>query len=118
MLKNETVKTKVLKILRECPTTRYDDMLLCLEYYRRYSIKPLCELSFEDAMRNYKSYGLPCFQSIRRARQGVQASYKELSRNSCIEDTGSDVSPVVVINILQEETWKTKKDQPVTLRSL
>lgn len=76
-----TVDSKVLEILKEDKTARYDDMKLILEYYNRYSYLRICELPLEDIVYNYKGYGLPCFESIRRARQRVQSLFPELSRN-------------------------------------
>lgn len=77
----KTVDSKVLAILRECPETRYDDMQLILCYYNRYSYMRVGDCSLEDIVNNYKGYGLPCFESIRRARQRVQSLFPELSRN-------------------------------------
>lgn len=77
-----TVDSKVLEILKEDKTARYDDMKLILEYYNRYSYLRVGELPLEDIVYNYKGYGLPCFESIRRARQRVQSLFPELSRNS------------------------------------
>ena len=71
MNKQKTVDSKVLAILRECPETRYDDMQL------------------EDIVNNYKGYGLPCFETIRRARQRVQSLFPELSRQCSGCDCGN-----------------------------
>ena len=69
MNKQKTVDSKVLAILRECPETRYDDMQLILCYYNRYSYMRVGDLPLEDIVNNYKGYGLPCFETIRRARR-------------------------------------------------
>ena len=69
MNKQRTVDSKVLAILRECPETRYDDMQLILCYYNRYSYLKVGDLSLENIVNNYKGYGLPCFETIRRSRQ-------------------------------------------------
>lgn len=95
-----TVESRVLEILKECPKSRYDDMLLILHYYNRYGILRAGDLPLEDIVFNYKSYGLPCFESIRRARQRVQSMFPELSRHSKSEKHG-DFS--VVINIQRGE---------------
>lgn len=89
-MKQETVDSRVLDILRECPKTRLDDMCLILEYYNRYSYfpYPMGQQSFSDVIFNYKAYGLPCFETIRRARQRVQSLFPELSRNVGEEHTG------------------------------
>ena len=75
-----TVDSKVLAILRECPETRFSDMQLILCYYNRYSDMPVGDFTLEDIVNNYKGYGLPCFESIRRSRQRVQSLFPELSR--------------------------------------
>ena len=66
MNKQKTVDSKVLAILRECPETRYDDMQLILCYYNRYSYMRVGDLPLEDIVNNYKGYGLPCFETIRK----------------------------------------------------
>ena len=43
---------------------------------------------------NYKVYGLPCFETIRRARQRVQSLFPEYSRNAEQDDM------VIIIGIL------------------
>ena len=89
MNKQKTVDSKVLAILRECPETRYDDMQLILCYYNRYSYMRVGDLSLEDIVNNYKGYGLPCFETIRRARQRGQSLFPELSRQCSGCDCGN-----------------------------
>lgn len=85
----KTVESKVLTVLKACPETRYNDMLLILRYYNRFSDMPVGDFPFEDVIYNYKGYGLPCFETIRRARQRVQSLFPELSRrnNDCCNKT-------------------------------
>ena len=72
-------------------------MLLFYRYYNRFAdYLRAGEFPLEDLAYNYKAYGLPCFESIRRARQRVQSLFPELSRNSANEQDGS---VVIVINI-------------------
>lgn len=93
-----TVESRVLQILRNSPETRYEDMKLYYRYYNRYADDLRAgELPLEDLAYNYKSYGLPCFESIRRARQRVQSLFPELSRTEVRE---SDGGVVIVINII------------------
>ena len=93
-----TVENKVLQILRDSPETRYEDMKLYYRYYNRYADDLRAgELPLRDLAYNYKFYGLPCFESIRRARQRVQSLFPELSRKEVRE---SDGGVVIVINIL------------------
>ena len=93
-----TVESRVLQILRNSPETRYEDMKLYYRYDNRYADDLRAgELPLEDLAYNYKSYGLPCFESIRRARQRVQSLFPELSRKEVRE---SDGGVVIVINII------------------
>jgi len=43
-------------------------------------VSDLTVTTLEDIVYNYKGYGLPCFETIRRARQRVQSLFPELSR--------------------------------------
>ena len=97
MNKPKTVESRVLEILKDCPKSRYDDMLLILHYYNRYSDYPVGSFSLEDIVFNYKAYGLPCFESIRRARQRVQSLFPEYSRNPQPTQQGG-ISIVININ--------------------
>jgi hypothetical protein len=87
MNQTKTVENRVLEILRNCPCARYDDMVLILQYYNRYSFMRVGELPLEDVVFHYKLYGLPCFETIRRARQRVQALFPELSRTPPARET-------------------------------
>lgn len=76
----KTIESRVAEILREHPDARNDDMRL----YLLVSESCITEthgtgtFTFADVMTNYKSYGIPCFESIRRTRQKIQAKYPEL----------------------------------------
>ena len=58
MKQQKTVESRVLEILKECPMSRYDDMLLILHYYNRYGYIPAGKLPLEDIVFNYRAYGL------------------------------------------------------------
>ncbi len=88
----------MLEILKECPMSRYDDMLLILHYYNRYGYIPAGNLPLEDIVFNYRAYGLPCFETIRRARQRVQSLFPEYSRNPQKEEQSGSISIVININ--------------------
>ncbi len=96
MNQQKTVESRVLSILKDCPRARLDDMVLYMHYYNRYANHlragelPLCDLAF-----NYRAYGLPCFETIRRARQRVQSLFPEYSRNAELDD-----DMVIIIGIL------------------
>ena len=91
----KTVESRVLFILKDCPRARFDDMILIMHYYNRCANflsagqLPLCDLAF-----NYKAYGLPYFETIRRARQRVQSLFPEYSRSAETDDM------VIIIGIL------------------
>lgn len=72
----KTVEGRVLSVLKDCPRARFDDMILFMHYYDRYA-DYLCagKLPLNDLAFNYKAYGLPCFETIRRARQRVQSLF-------------------------------------------
>ena len=96
MNQQKTVESRVLSILKDCPRARFDDMILIMHYYNRYANflrageLPLCDLAF-----NYRAYGLPRFETIRRARQRVQSLFPEYSRSA---ETDDDM--VIIIGIL------------------
>ena len=89
-----TVESRVLQILKDCPETRNDDMLLFFRYYNRFGCIRAGGLPLSVISLNYKAYGLPCFETIRRARQRVQSLLPEFSRKYAEND-----SVTVVINI-------------------
>ena len=96
MKQQKTVESRVLEILKECPMSRYDDMLLILHYYNRYGYIPAGNLPLEDIVFNYRAYGLPCFETIRRARQRVQSLFPEYSRNPQKEEQSGSISIIKV----------------------
>ena len=87
MNQQNTVESRVLSILKDCPRARFDDMVLVMHYYNRYATYLRAgELPLNDLAFNYKVYGLPCFETIRRARQRVQSLFPEYSRNANPDD--------------------------------
>lgn len=91
----KSVESRVLSILADHPRARFDDMILVMHYYNRYAKCPRAgELPFDDLAYNYKRYGLPCFETIRRARQRVQSLFPEYSRNAENDDM------IIIIGIL------------------
>lgn len=87
MNQQKTVESRVLSILKDCPRARFDDMILVMHYYNRYATYLRAgELPLNDLAFNYKVYGLPCFETIRRARQRVQSLFPEYSRSADPDD--------------------------------
>lgn len=64
----KTIENRVLAVLKEHPEARNDDMKLYLLVSKAciYDTHGISHFSFEDVMSNYKAYGIPCFESIRR----------------------------------------------------
>lgn len=83
---NEIRKTAslVLDVLKEQPQTRNSDMLLYLK---------VCEIINPEALKmplcavlpSLKEYGLPPFETVRRARQKIQAVLPYLGSNEKVE---------------------------------
>ena len=69
MNQQNTVESRVLSILKDCPRARFDDMVLIMHYYNRYATYLRAgELPLNDLAFNYKVYGLPCFETIELLR--------------------------------------------------
>lgn len=71
------VEKVVKRVLTERPETRGDDFLLLLLVYSEYYAQIPYEL-FGNVMVHHKEIGLPPFESVRRARQKIQAECEEL----------------------------------------
>ena len=79
-MKLKTVESMVFDVLKANPKARDDDMelyyIVAKEFF--YLTHGQAMLLFEDVMRNYKALGIPCFESVRRTRQKIQAAHPEL----------------------------------------
>lgn len=85
MSKLKKIEPIVKKVLEESELTRSDDFLLVAEVY--YRLVPECaNMPFSAVMIEHKSLGLPYFESIRRTRQKLQASYEELRPPKKVQD--------------------------------
>lgn len=76
MKKLRTVESIVRPILEQNEEARNDDMVLyllvcndCIRHFHGAGT-----VTFEDIMRNYKAFQIPCFESVRRTRQKLQAA--------------------------------------------
>lgn len=81
-LKNTSDIVKV--ILQKYPDTRNSDDLLYLkvcEYVNGTHIS----LPFWKVIKDRKDFGYPPFESVRRSRQKLQATYPELASNKVVE---------------------------------
>ena len=72
------ISSLVKDILTENAETRNSDMLLYLKVCQR--IMPIVtEMPFPHVLMFYKTYNLPCFETVRRSRQRIQAENPELA---------------------------------------
>ena len=76
MSKLRTVEQIVRPILQKNPDARNDDMILylmvckdCVEEKRKQS-----PISLDEVMLDYRALNIPCFESVRRVRQKIQAA--------------------------------------------
>ena len=76
MNQQNTVESRVLSILKDCPRARFDDMILIMHYYNRYATYLRAgELPLNALHSTTKSTDCRAFETIRRARQRVQSSF-------------------------------------------
>lgn len=80
MSKLKTIESRVLEVLTEEKKTRDDDMLLYFYVCRRcfYESHGMKDISFDDFIHNFREFGCPGFESVRRTRQMIQSKYPEL----------------------------------------
>jgi len=75
----------VLKILEENPQARNSDNLLYLIFIEE--VHPgLTKQSIAQVLLNLKALDLPCFETIRRTRQKIQAEREDLRPNDTVQD--------------------------------
>ena len=81
-LKNTSDIVKV--ILQRYPDTRNSDDLLYL-YVCEYINGRNTDLPFWKVLKERKEFGYPPFESVRRSRQKLQATYPELASSKVVE---------------------------------
>lgn len=74
----------VREILEDCPQTRNSDNFLYLMVCERISPE-LIKKPFYVVLSNLKEWNLPGFETVRRARQKLQAMHPELAACSDVE---------------------------------
>ena len=82
----KTVSALVKQILEDDVDARSDNVLY-LEVLRYYASKKgidLCQLSVPDFLMNMEQKGLPAFETVRRSRQKVQATYPDLAATGVV----------------------------------
>ena len=80
MLRIDTVKDLVLHELMHNPATRNSDRLLALKVYECFGVSG--SASIESVLMDPD---LPGFETIRRARQKLQAEFPELKADKAVE---------------------------------
>lgn len=80
MSKLRTIESIVRPILEENAEARNDDMVLFLLVCNdcAHHAQGAGMITLEDVMRNYRSFQIPCFESVRRTRQKIQSEQPEL----------------------------------------
>ena len=90
MLNLRTTNDIVRMILLRMPATRNSDNILYCEVCNQ--INPMVKnMNFEYVMRNRKELGIPGFETVRRARQKLQAEHQELAANNEVSMIRSDL---------------------------
>ena len=113
----KTIENRVLAVLKEHPEARNDDMKLYLLVSKAciYDTHGISHFSFEDVMSNYKAYGIPCFESIRRTRQKIQAKYPELGCSPKYAGQGIKCSVSILTTLKTKmggkRKWQRRKAQ-------
>jgi hypothetical protein len=84
----KTITGVVKSILAQYKQTRNNDGLLYLKVLEHYSHENGVDirlLSVPYFLREMRSMGFPAFESVRRARQKIQATYPELAACEAVE---------------------------------
>jgi hypothetical protein len=74
----------VKDILENCPDARNSDDLLYINVCKKLS-PMVCHQPLEMVFLMRKEFGLPCYESVRRTRQKLQAAYPELCGSDEVE---------------------------------
>ncbi len=73
-----TTHKVVKEILENHKNTRGNDDILYLRVAEKYAGKDISNMSFSSVMLYRNLYGVPCFETVRRVRQKLQADHPEL----------------------------------------
>lgn len=85
MSKLQRIEPVVRQVLEENEATRSDDFLLVAEVYYKLVPESL-NLPFGVVMAGHKTLNVPYFETIRRTRQKLQASYENLRPNKEVQE--------------------------------
>ena len=79
------VRKLVKGILEECPNSRNSDNVLYTKVVEKMN-KGALEKPFAEVMFTLEDLGLPCFETVRRTRQKLQAEYPDLQACDVVQD--------------------------------
>lgn len=101
----KTIEKRVCEILKAYPETRNDDMRLYLYVSESciFETHGIGTVTFADVMTNYKAFGIPCFESIRRTRQKIQSMNPELGCSPKVRRARHKSQKVYIEYALDEE---------------
>ena len=78
-------RTIVKEILEECPKSRNSDNFLYTKVIEKLN-KGALDKPFWEVMLNLKELGLPCYETISRARRKLQEEFPELQACDAVQD--------------------------------
>lgn len=80
--------SKMVKLaLTVCPETRNSDSFLYLKIIEQMAIDKdmnIHNMSLPSFLENFRKWGFPCFETVRRTRQKLQAEFPELASNETV----------------------------------
>ena len=80
--------SKMVKLaLTVCPETRNSDSFLYLKIIEQMAIDKgmnIQQMSLPSFLENFQKWGFPCFETVRRTRQKLQAEFPELASNETV----------------------------------
>lgn len=86
MQKEFTQVRKIVKgILEECPKSRNSDNVLYAKVVEKLN-KGALEKPFVEVLFSLEELGLPCFETVRRTRQKLQADFPDLQACDAVQD--------------------------------
>lgn len=81
----ETTQQLVKRLLIKYPLARGCDPYLYIRVVKELN-PSACNMNFADVMFHLKELGLPCFETVRRTRAGIQANNPELKPPEEVQD--------------------------------
>ena len=75
----------VKAILEECPKSRNSDNVLYTKVVEKLN-KGALNKPFAEVMFTLEELGLPCFETVRRTRQKLQADFPDLQACDAVQD--------------------------------